>query len=95
MFEEFQDENCSSHLGYLNVIISAILSLDSELLKLFHLDDSVSIWLMVQSDIWLGTRCLKKFKMAALVAILDIRNRMIFGNSDSSHKVLDQYILWI
>ena len=64
-FEEFQDSCHGSHLGYRNRTILAILNL--------YVTFNASHQVSAQSDLWSGRRCcLKNFKMAAMVATLDI-----------------------
>ena len=62
LFEEFQDGRHGGHLEYQNGTILAILNLCD-----------ASHQVSAQSDLRFGRRCrLKKFKMAAMAAILDI-----------------------
>ena len=64
-FEEFQDSHHDGHLGYRNGTILAILNLCVTVMP--------PIKFLAQSDLRCGRRChLKNFKMAAMVAILDI-----------------------
>ena len=65
-FEEFQDGPHGGNLGYWNRMILAILYLCVTVM--------LSIKCLAQSDIQFGRkRRLKNFKMASMVAILDIR----------------------
>ena len=62
LFEEFQDGCPGNHFGYRNGTILAILNL---------CDASQRV--STPSDLGFGRRChLKNFKMAAIVALLDI-----------------------
>ena len=68
-FEEFQDGHCGSQLGYRNGMILAILNLCVTVVLLCVTGPQV----LAQSDLRFGRRCrLSNFKMAAVVAILDI-----------------------
>ena len=70
-FEEFQDGHRGSHLGYWNGSISVILNL--------HVSP-VPLIVSAKSHLPFRDRChLKSFKMAAMVAILNIRTRTVLA----------------
>ena len=65
-FEDFQDEHCGSHLGYWNKKGLAILNIYVTLMP--------PIKFQLNPIYYLGDAFLKNFKMAAVVAILEILN---------------------
>ena len=67
LFEEFQDGGHGCHLGYLNRMILANLNLHATLMTPIKFQfNPLGFWRC----------CLKNFKMAATVAILDIRTEL-------------------